>query len=102
MLQSYAQGKEFSPVIATVIGPIASMLGDDQLALSMFASVSTSNTNDAFGSFLIWQPIMSGMRQLEGFKDLAADAGLVTYWRTTGNWADKCQPIDGTDDFSCI
>jgi len=42
------------------------------------------------------------MRQLDGFKDLAARAGLVNYWRSTGNWADKCQPIAGTDlDFEC-
>jgi len=49
--------------------------------------------------FDIWSPLMSDMRKLPGFKDLARDMGLVDYWRTYG-WGDLCKPV-GTDDFEC-
>jgi len=102
ILREYAGNNTFSPIIATMIGPTAAIVGDNELALSIHTNTSSSNGVDVFGSYSIWQNYLSGMRQLEGFKDLAADAGLVTYWRTTGNWADKCQPIAGTDlDFEC-
>ena len=47
----------------------------------------------------IWRPVMSDMRQLPGFKDLAREMGLVDYWRTYG-WGDLCKPV-GKDDFEC-
>jgi hypothetical protein len=48
----------------------------------------------------MWHGFYSDMRRLAGFKELARNAGLVDYWRTTGQWGDFCTPaID--DDFEC-
>lgn len=93
-----------SPVAATAIGPLAALGGDYELAVSFFAGNpnANANVNDVFGSLPIWQDFLSGMRQLDGFKTMAEEAGLVDYWRITGNWADKCQPLEGSDDFECI
>jgi TolB-like protein len=47
----------------------------------------------------LWYPLMSEIRQLEGFKDLVRNINLVPYWRAYG-WADACRPLDA-DDFEC-
>ena len=47
----------------------------------------------------IWDPGLSGVRKLPGFKQLMRDAGLVDYWRKYG-WSDYCKPTTG-DDFEC-
>jgi hypothetical protein len=45
-------------------------------------------------------PLFSGMRQLDGFKELVEGVGLVKYWRESDNWADYCHPVDDTS-FEC-
>lgn len=47
----------------------------------------------------IWDPGLSGVRKLPGFKQLMQEAGLVDYWRKFG-WSDYCKPTTG-DDFEC-
>jgi TolB-like protein len=47
----------------------------------------------------IWDPGLSGVRKLPGFKQLMRDAGLVDYWRKYG-WSEYCKPTTG-DDFEC-
>jgi TolB-like protein/tetratricopeptide (TPR) repeat protein len=47
----------------------------------------------------IWDPGLSGVRKLPGFKQLMRDAGVVDYWRKYG-WSDYCKPTTG-DDFEC-
>ena len=47
----------------------------------------------------IWDPGLSGVRKLPGFKQLMREAGLVDYWRKYG-WGDYCKPTTG-DDFEC-
>lgn len=47
----------------------------------------------------IWDPGLSGVRRLPGFKQLMREAGLVDYWREYG-WGDYCKPTTG-DDFEC-
>jgi len=47
----------------------------------------------------IWDPGLSGVRKLPGFKQLMRDIGLVDYWRKYG-WSDYCKPTTG-DDFEC-
>lgn len=101
-LSDFAENNTFSPMIATVIGPTAAMVGDNELALSIHVDATRSSSIDMFGSFSIWQNYLSGMRQLEGFKEMAAESGLVDYWRTTGEWGDFCRPLEGSDDFECF
>ena len=47
----------------------------------------------------IWDPGLSGVRKLPGFKQSMRDTGLVDYWRKYG-WSDYCKPTTG-DDFEC-
>ena len=49
---------------------------------------------------VVWYPLMSEGRQLQGFKALVTDLNRVAYWRASG-WADLCRPL-GDDDFECI
>jgi hypothetical protein len=48
----------------------------------------------------LWSPLMTEMRKLPGFKELVREVGLVTYWRTTGEWGEFARP-KGADDFEC-
>ena len=102
MIRRYSESRLLSPVEVSMLAPISAALGDNEFALSLYFGSANSNVNDLFGSLPIWQSTMSGMRQLEGFKDLLAMSGLTEYWRTTGNWGDFCQPLEGTDDFECF
>jgi TolB-like protein/Tfp pilus assembly protein PilF len=70
----------------------AVLFGDPELALSVFRE-----DGQPFG---IWKPLFAEMRKLPGFKQLMVDTGLVDYWRSTGNWADYCRPVN--DDFECF
>jgi TolB-like protein len=101
-LRIYAETQVYAPVIATMLSPTAALIGDDELALSILSGSANDNINDVFGSFPIWQNFFSGMRALDGFKDLAARSGLVDYWRTSNNWGDFCRPRPGNDDFECF
>ena len=44
--------------------------------------------------------MLSDVRRLPGFKDLARKLGLVDYWRKSGTWGDFCRPV-GDEDFEC-
>jgi tetratricopeptide (TPR) repeat protein len=48
---------------------------------------------------VLWQPLMSDVRRLPGFKDLVRRLGLVDYWRAHG-WSDFCHPVQ-REDFAC-
>ena len=82
-----------NPFNRTAIAVWASYFGEYKLALRIWKEV-----NDPGWS--IWRPIYQGMRRLPGFKDLVTKAGLVDYWRRTGNWSEFCHPKDD-DDFEC-
>jgi TolB-like protein len=73
----------------------AAYFGDEQLALQALRALSPS-----LESFVIWEPNLTRVRQLRGFKDLVRDLKLVDYWRSSGNWGDFCKPV-GKDDFEC-
>lgn len=91
-----------SPVFNTAIAPLAVIGGDVELALQFNSNEANPNTNDRFGSTAIWSDFYAGMRQLEGFREMAREAGLADYWLSTGNWPDKCRPLEGNDDFECF
>jgi TolB-like protein/Flp pilus assembly protein TadD len=85
----------------TLMSQWATVLGDPQLALDIrngggeVAGI-TGPRRDVSG---LWLPYASDMRKLPGFKQWAQELGLVDYWRSTGNWADLCRPVN--DDFEC-
>ena len=78
--------------------PLASYFGDHELVLATYRRIA----KELYGVLItaLWHPVHAPMRKLPGFKDLVRDLGLVTYWRTTGEWGEFARPLDG-DDFEC-
>jgi TolB-like protein len=64
------------------------MLGDMEAA---FGQARQYLVRDSFAnsSFLFW-PSLAAFRADPRFMKLAADIGLVDYWRSTGKWPDSC------------
>jgi TolB-like protein len=85
----------------TIASQWATVLGDPQLALDL------RNGKGEVADFIgerrdvsaLWHPYASDMRKLPGFKEWLNELGVVNYWRSTGNWADLCHPVN--DDFEC-
>jgi len=48
----------------------------------------------AFGGFSL------DASRLPAFEDSLRNAGIVDYWRASGNWGEFCPPV-GADDFEC-
>ena len=78
------------------IAMLAAFFDDEKLALEAIA-FEVRRTTIRAGS--LWYPLMSKVRQTQGFKDLVREINLVDYWRAYG-WADHCYPA-GEDDFEC-
>jgi len=86
-----------NPLIRSIVALWATYYGDNDFALKEFKEAIKSKT---FLNFFIWNPPLTEMRRLPGFKDLVRDLKLVDYWRATGNWGEFCRPV-GEDDFEC-
>jgi hypothetical protein len=78
------------------IALLAAYFGDPEFALQ---AKSEEVRNTSIRNFALWYPVMAGVRQLPGFKDLVTEVRLVDYWRAYG-WADACRPL-GDGDFEC-
>jgi TolB-like protein/DNA-binding winged helix-turn-helix (wHTH) protein len=95
--ESRLQGDVYS---ASNIAQDAAFLGDNQLALEATRAMMNSNFAFETTAFVLWRPVMSGVRREAAFKTLLRERGLEAYWRTTGHWSDSCKPL-GADDFEC-
>ena len=94
-LEDPATPDSYKPVLAR----LAAKLGSPELALEILRE----NPGYAYGAdSAVWMDFLSEMRQLPDFKGFVRDAGFYDYWVTTGNWADKCRPLEGGDDFECF
>lgn len=88
-------------VAFTIASQWATVLGDPQLALDLrrgrgeVAEFSGPRRDTS----ALWHPYAADMRKLPDFKQWLQELGIVQYWRTTGNWADLCRPVN--DDFEC-
>jgi TolB-like protein/DNA-binding winged helix-turn-helix (wHTH) protein/tetratricopeptide (TPR) repeat protein len=80
----------------------AAYFGDPGLALQMQREFLAHGQGRVVEGFALMAslPIFSGMRQMDGFKELVTDVGLEKYWRESDNWADYCHPVDDTS-FVC-
>ena len=100
----YAQGLEvvrnavsdenFQLIGLSAQAQFATVLGDHQLSLDLY------RRGVGFSPGIIWLDNAAEMRKLPDFKLFMEELGIADYWRTTGNWADKCQPVD--DTFECF
>lgn len=80
---------------------IADAVNEPEAALTALLAELKQPGNVGFRKY--WEPWIlpfSNVRTLPGFKKMLRDAGIVDYWRTTGNWGDFCKPV-GADDFEC-
>lgn len=99
-LRALVEDQTAGPVVNSGYSIFAAVAGDEHLTLRFLQKQSNANINDFFGSNPMWHSFYSDMRALPGFKELARQAGLVEYWRGTGQWGDFCAPV-GDDDFQC-
>lgn len=76
---------------------LAAYFGDPELALESIAEEARLSTVRLWA---LWYPIMSDVRQLPEFNELADALGLVAYWRRYG-WPDACTPLT-EGDFRCF
>ena len=79
------------------IAVLAAYFGDPEFAFQAFGE-ELRFTSARQGT--LWLPLMSDLRRLPEFKQLAVDLNLVEYWRASG-WADLCRPL-GDSDFECF
>lgn len=80
-----------------VTASLAAYLGDAEYALE----VMTEELRETkLRLSRLWYPFFSEMRQLPGFKKLAAELNMVSFWRTQ-SWPDFCRPLKG-DEFECF
>jgi TolB-like protein len=94
--QVYSDSSINWPTKYNDIAMLAAFFDDEKLALEAIA-FEVRRTTIRAGS--LWYPLMSKVRQTQGFKDLVREINLVDYWRAYG-WADHCYPA-GEDDFEC-
>jgi len=73
----------------------ANFFGDPDLALEIMRALPLDTQ---FLPLMFWDPGMSEVRKLPGFRDLVTEIGLVDYWHEYG-WPDFCRPA--SDDFTC-
>lgn len=67
--------------------------GDGELAVELLNDVETV-------SWEYWNPLLADARQLQAFKQLVTERGMVDYWRRFG-WGEFCRPL-GETDFECF
>ena len=90
-----------APIIRGSVIPLwAAYFGDTEYALAQMRAESIA-TQRSF-VFATWRPLNREIRRLDGFKEMMTELGLVDYWRSTGEWGDFCQPLEGGDDFECF
>jgi TolB-like protein len=81
-----------------ILAAFADHYGEKDLSLDILRTALVDHKDKQVLS--LWQSNESGRRADPRFKTIVRDMGLVDYWRTTGKWADYCQPV-GSDDFEC-
>ncbi|MEY4640032.1 MAG: hypothetical protein RLZZ227_26 [Pseudomonadota bacterium] len=74
---------------------LAAHIGDDEAAVE-FLRVGTEDVWTSL--FWLWLPVFDETRQLDSFRQLLRDSGIVDYWREHG-WPEVCQPAGAS--FTC-
>ena len=111
LLRAWSDPANRTDMSSLTIAAWLAYAGDPESALEVLNAIADAHTYSSAKIWtfsyadithrLLWRPLMRDVRKLPGFKDLVRKLGLVSYWRTTGNWGDFCRPL-GADDFECI
>jgi hypothetical protein len=82
---------------------VADAVGESEAALAALRAYLEQRANQDFARYWeLWTTPYSNVRTLPGFRALLRDAGIVDYWRQSGQWGDFCKPTGpGPDDFEC-
>jgi hypothetical protein len=81
---------------------LTALMDDPELVLELFHTINIPDGTLMAPIREFWNEYGREVRQLEGYKEILELAGLVDYYRATGNWPDSCQPLEGNDDFECF
>jgi TolB-like protein len=104
-VEALAKLHRLAPAATTVVdvGEIAiwaAYFGDSQFAFDLLPRMESFRIGRGRAlPLLLWNPLLSDVRKMPGFKKIVRDMGMVEYWREYG-WADLCKPV-GKDDFEC-
>ncbi len=80
---------------ATYYSAVAALVGENELAVNLMRY----SLNDVWIALhWAWLPVFDEMRELESFKLLLRDSGMIAYWQQNG-WPEVCRPVD--DSFVC-
>jgi tetratricopeptide (TPR) repeat protein len=94
-LQAFQAKENKISAEALYYAAIAAHTGDNQLALDLMRIA----LDDVWTSlFWLWLPVFDEARQLESFKQLLRESGIVDFWQQKG-WPEVCQPAG--DSFEC-
>lgn len=94
-VDAYVDSPQKFPAATLYYAAFAAKLDDQELAVQLLRSA----LEDVWTSlFWLWLPVFDEARQLDSFKQLLRESGVVDYWRQHG-WPKVCQPQG--EDFSC-
>ncbi|MES2605471.1 MAG: winged helix-turn-helix domain-containing protein [Pseudomonadota bacterium] len=94
-LQVYRASTAKVSAEAVYYSALAAHVGEDELAVEFMRTA----LNDVWTSLhWVWLPLFDDMRQLESFRQLLRDSGIVEHWQTHG-WPAVCQPQG--ESFAC-
>jgi hypothetical protein len=77
---------------------MAEYFGDTKLALDALEGWIEAVGDDEWG---LWDGFLSETRKEPAFQKLVERLGYADYWRTSGDWADFCRPVNA-DGFECF
>jgi TolB-like protein/DNA-binding winged helix-turn-helix (wHTH) protein len=77
---------------------MAEYFGDTELALAALEGWIEAVGDDEWG---LWDGFLAETRKEPGFRKLVERLGYADHWRTSGDWADFCRPVNA-DGFECF
>ena len=101
-LEQRPRGENMIPGEINARSTFASIAGAPELAAGYLYEAYQIAPIVVRGNPIVWFDVFSDARKTQAFKDAMEYAGIADYWRSTGNWADKCRPLEGSDDFECF
>ncbi|MDY6983750.1 MAG: hypothetical protein SV422_11735, partial [Pseudomonadota bacterium] len=80
------------PAEATYYSALAAYVGEHELAVEL---MRFSLQDVWLALHWLWLPVFDETRELESFRQLLRDSGMVAYWEQHG-WPEVCRPVDAT------
>jgi DNA-binding winged helix-turn-helix (wHTH) protein/TolB-like protein len=91
-VRGYAARTDKISAEATYYGALAAFVGEHELAVELMRFA----LDDVWLALhWLWLPVFDDTRELESFRQLLRDSGMVAYWEQHG-WPQVCQPRDAS------